>query len=144
MRGKYSAYAVISGHTTHFSSICLDFFCILLEFPRFQSSKNRKNRVLAVKKNRKMVERLVFSGNVRSRLNLPKKSTKWKLDHFWQLYSEYLIDFWRVNITNFDFKNVIFQRCEKIAFWGSENSKNPWKIRFLRKVQKYRRECPQN
>ena len=131
MRGTSSAYAVVSGHMTWFSSIYMDFSCILLEFWRFQLSKNRKNRVLAVKKNRKMVEKLVFSGNVRSRLNLPKKSTKWKLDHFWPFYSDFLIDFWRVKNTNFDFKNVICQKCENTVFWLWKKFKNCSKILFF-------------
>ena len=132
MRGTSSAYAVVSGRMSWFSSSYMNFSCILPEFWRFQSSKNRKNRVLAVKKNRKMVEKLVFSGNVRSRLKLRKKSKKWKSDHFWSCYSDFSIDFWRAKITNCDFKNFICEKSKKIVFRLWEKFKNCSKNSFFR------------
>ena len=132
MWGTSSAYAVVSGRMSLFSSIYMNSPCILLEWGRFQSSKNRKNRVLAVKKKRKMVGKLVYSGNVRSRLKLRKKSKKCKADHFWSCYSDFSIDFWRAKITNCDFKNFICEKSKKIVFWLWEKFKKCSKNSFFR------------
>ena len=55
-RGITGVYVVIRSHMSRFSSIYMDSSCILLEFSIFHSSKNRKTRVLAAKKNREMVK----------------------------------------------------------------------------------------
>ena len=112
-------------HTTRSSSIYMDFPCILLESLRFQWSKTLKNRVLAVIKNRKMVEKLFFSGNVRSRLELPKKWRTWKLDQLWPLYSE--------------FRSTFGGSKSSISILNTSLAKNAKnRISALRKLQKMR------